>query len=148
MEPVQEGRPEIVVGVDGSKSSAEALRWAVRQAEFTGSTLRVITAWSFPNHPTPFGIVPALPLPESILEGVVTALEEWINEEVGPQTEVHIIPSVIERAPAAALVEAARDADLLVVGNRGHGAFTGMLLGSVSMHCAVHSPRPVVIVHS
>ena len=48
--------------------------------------------------------------------------------------------------PAVVLVDASRTADLLVVGNRGHGAFTGMLTGSVSMHCVNNANCPVVVV--
>ncbi|MEU3985934.1 universal stress protein [Streptomyces sp. NPDC026672] len=57
-------------------------------------------------------------------------------------------PQVVEGHPAAALTEAAKDAELLVVGSRGHGAFTGMLLGSVSHHCVHHATCPVLVVRA
>ena len=60
--------------------------------------------------------------------------------------DVEIRPLVVQDNPAQALLDCAKGADLLVVGNRGHGGFTGALLGSVGQHCAQHAECPVVIV--
>ena len=62
--------------------------------------------------------------------------------------DVEIELQAIQGAPAGVLVAASRDADLLVVGSRGHGGFVGLLLGSVSQQCAHHAECPVVIVHA
>jgi nucleotide-binding universal stress UspA family protein len=60
--------------------------------------------------------------------------------------EVTIVSLVVEGHAAAVLVERSEGADLLVVGTRGHGRFTGMLLGSVSEHCVIHARCPVLVV--
>ena len=67
-------------------------------------------------------------------------------EQVQPDyPDVDVQISVVEGHPAPVLVEVSRDADLLVVGCRGHGAFAGMLLGSVSEHCATNAHCPVLV---
>jgi len=133
----------IVVGVDGSESSRDALQWAVTQAELVGGKLYVVMTWELP---TSYGWVAPYPEgfdPESdtrrLLEAVVAAA---VADH--PGLEVH--SQVTEGHPAPVLIEAARGAALLVVGSRGHGAFAGMLLGSVSEHCVSQSPCPVVVV--
>ncbi len=133
----------IVVGVDGSDSSLEALRWAANQARLTGAALEVLATWEYP---TSLGWAPAWP-PDWDPEGDARkALAEVVEKVLGPHTDIEVRQVVTEGHAALALVNAAEHADLLVVGSRGHGAFAGMLLGSVSEHCATHSPCPVVIV--
>ncbi|HET9117510.1 MAG TPA: universal stress protein [Pseudonocardiaceae bacterium] len=73
-------------------------------------------------------------------------LEGIVAETSGAAPSVPVRTSVVEGHPAEVLVEASRVAELLVVGSRGHGAFTGMLLGSVSQHCVQHAAGPVVVV--
>jgi nucleotide-binding universal stress UspA family protein len=68
-----------------------------------------------------------------------------VKEVVGEGSDVPVEPSAVEGPAAAVLTDSARDADLLVVGSRGHGGFTGLLLGSVGQQLAHHSPCPVVI---
>jgi nucleotide-binding universal stress UspA family protein len=76
------------------------------------------------------------------------ALDQVIVETLGADPEVKIVSTVVEGQAAVELVRAAQGADLLVVGSRGHSAFAGMLLGSVSEHCAAHAPCPVVVVRA
>lgn len=73
-------------------------------------------------------------------------LEKAVDDALGVTPGVEVEQSVLEGTPAQVLVEAAQGADLLVVGTRGHGGFTGLLLGSVSQQAAHHAPCPVVIV--
>lgn len=133
----------IVVGVDGSEASTEALRWAVRQAELTEASVRAVIAWEFP---AAWGGVP-VPTSYDPEANAREVAEAAIRDMLGPSPSVDVTLDVVESRPAPALLEAARDADLLVVGSRGHGAFSGMLLGSVSQHCTAHSVCPVVVVH-
>lgn len=137
------GAPRIVVGVDGSTSSLDALRWAATQAELTGASLDVVMTWEFP---TAYGW--AAPYPDNFDPAGDTRrlLDETVRAVLGERPVVEVHPQVIEGHPAPSLIEAARGTQLLVVGSRGHGAFTGMVLGSVSEHCVSHSSCPVVVV--
>jgi nucleotide-binding universal stress UspA family protein len=138
----------VVVGVDGSAPSIEALRWAARYGEATGATIRAVRAWYVPTG----SIAPAAPH-----QGPV-ALQERLEQEQHQQLSDAVAAVYPDGAPASvethlayghsadALIRAAQGADLLVVGNKGRGEFTGMLFGSVSMHCVASAPCPVVVV--
>ncbi len=139
----------IVVGVDGSPSSLEALRWALHEAGARQVKLQALQAWSRPVVTSPLGAVePALDaeglkaLAASAQERVEAALAG--SDAAGAGVEVEAL--AVEGPPAAVLLEASRDADLLVLGSRGLGGFAGLLLGSVGHQCAQHASCPVVIV--
>ncbi|BCJ49113.1 universal stress protein [Actinoplanes sp. NBRC 14428] len=134
---------DIVVGVDGSPASHEALRWALGQARLTGTGIHAVTAWEFP--PVWGWGVPAVPY-QNFDVAAQEILEKAVAEALGPEPGVPVRTSVVSGHPAQVLLDAAREADLLVVGSRGHGAFAGTLLGSVSQRCAAHSHCPVVVV--
>jgi nucleotide-binding universal stress UspA family protein len=132
----------IVVGVDGSDSSKAALRWTIRQAKLTGSTVDAVTAW---HYPPAYGWA-------SVADGAVDfegnakqLLTEALAEVSGLEPDVPVHPLVTEGHPADVLLHAARGADLLVVGSRGHGGFTSALLGSVSLYCVLHAHCPVLV---
>jgi len=136
----------IVVGVDGSQPSQEALAWAMRQAELTGSSVDAVIAW---HDPVVIGGMPHGPV--AVLEQAAfgefaaTTLGNSIHD-VGAHSSVSVNPVVRRGNAAQELIDAADGADLLVVGSRGHGGFAGALLGSVSQHCVHHAPCPVVII--
>ncbi len=148
MSKQQASARRIVVGVDGSPSSRAALAWAVRQAELTGASIDAVSAWHYPVMVGGYAWAPVSVLDESADFAAVAAreLDNAISETVAPDSQVKISTSVQEGIAAQVLLEAAHGADLLVVGSRGHGGFTGALLGSVSQHCAHHAPCPLVIV--
>ncbi|WP_323182998.1 universal stress protein [Streptomyces sp. NBC_00078] len=75
-------------------------------------------------------------------------LRATAEQTLGEYPGIAVAPAVVGGHPAAVLTEAARDADLLVAGSHGHGAFTGMLLGSVSHHCLYHATCPVLVVRA
>ena len=134
---------KIVVGVDGSPSSEQALRWAVRQAKLSGDELHVVTSWAMPNTAYEWGVVAVdIDWAENAQTTQDRALEETLAETEAGTVHRH----VVQGHPAYALLETATAADLLVVGSRGHGGFAGMLLGSVSQHVIAHAPCPVVVV--
>jgi len=144
-----EGRHEstdgpIVVGVDGSEASKHALRWAGQQSHMTGTPLHALMAWRIPANA--YGL--SAPLPDSYDFGpdAQRILDEAVRDVLGEHPSAEISVGVVEGFPAVALLQAASTASLLVVGSRGHGAFAGMLLGSVSAHCVAHAPCPVVVV--
>jgi nucleotide-binding universal stress UspA family protein len=135
-------KDRIVVGIDGSKSSLSALAWAGQQAKLTGAALELVTAWVWPaTYGAPLGISPDYD-PAADARRVLEAAERSILE-VHPELEVH--GTLVEGHPSPVLVKASQDAALLVVGCRGHGEFAGMLLGSVSEHCATNAHCPVLV---
>jgi nucleotide-binding universal stress UspA family protein len=140
--------PRIVVGVDGSPSSQTALRWAVRQAELTGGTVDAVIAWQYPVNFGTYGWAPISMEEEGTDFGEVAAktLTDAISKTTDAASPVHVRPCVVQGNPAQVLLDAATDADLLVVGSRGHGGFTGALLGSVGLHCVHHAHCPVVVI--
>ena len=130
----------IVVGVDGSSASLHALRFAHRQADLTGAELHAVTAWAYPlSFDDPVDPTDWQANAETILD---TALAEALPLAAAGGVRRH----VAEGHPAGVLLAQVEGADMLVVGSRGHGGFTGMLLGSVSQHVVAHAPCPVVVV--
>ncbi len=148
-EPGDRRDRRIVVGVDGSPASKDALAWALRQAGLTRASVEAITAW---HYPAVAGGIPYAPLTmfeESDLSRFAeTTLSNAIGAAAGTDASVKISPIVREGNAAQVLLDAADGADLLVVGSRGHGGFAQALLGSVSQHCVHHAPCPVVIIRS
>lgn len=134
----------IVVGVDGSETSRDALRWAARQAELTDASLQVVMTWFIPI--AAYGATMPVSIDMDLDGETRRALDRVILETLGEHNGLDVTRLVVEGHPAPELLKAATTAELLVVGSRGHGAFTGMLLGSVSEHCVAHSPCPVVVV--
>ena len=143
-EAVEKNERFIVVGVDGSEPSLKALRWAAQQARLTGATLRVLTTWEVA---TGTGWVPTFPVDYDPQAVARQALDEAITEALGADPDVAVERVVKEGHAAPVLLAAAKDADLLVVGSHGHGAFAGMLIGSVSEHLVRHAPCAIVVVH-
>ena len=141
------GQEFVVVGVDGSAESVRALGWAVRYAAATGARVQAVLAWHYPDAAgqPPVGVAPeAVRHQTESREGAILneAIAKAHGGEPGPEVETRLGYG----HPAQVLIEASKEADLLVVGSHGHGAFTGMLLGSVSIHCVTGAFCPVVVV--
>lgn len=132
-----------MVGVDGSESAIAALEWAARQAQLSHSELDAMTVWEWPKS---YGF--ATPVPEGYQpeEEARKILEKAIEGIRASYPDVRVKASVREGYPVQTLLEASRDADLLVVGSRGHGELAGMLVGSVSAYCVAHADCPVVVI--
>jgi len=136
----------IVVGVDGSTPSKQALRWALDEARLRGASLRVVSAWTVPIF-VANGLAPvAIPDPGAARDAARQRLDSVVSEIVGNTRDVPIEQVVVEGTAAEKLIGESKGANLLVVGSRGHGGFAGLLLGSVSHQCATHASCPVVIV--
>jgi nucleotide-binding universal stress UspA family protein len=133
----------IIVGVDGSAGSAAALRWAAGYAAAVGGVIEVVTAWQ-PLRTYGWAYDTGGYRPDDAAEKAMSA---QIDEVLGAERPATLQTSVQQGHPARVLTEASKDADLLVVGSRGHGGFAGLLLGSVSAHCAERAACPVVVVH-
>jgi nucleotide-binding universal stress UspA family protein len=144
-----EGKAErVVVGVDGSAESAAAMAWAGRYAKAMGATVRAVMAWHFPGAVggAPIGVAPAAVSGE-VEQSKLAELDEAIAAGLG-DTDITIERKVVYGHAAQVLIDESKDADLLVVGSRGHGGFTGMLLGSVSTHCVTHAACPVTVIRA
>lgn len=134
---------KVVVGVDGSAGSRASLRWGVEAAERWGVPLVAIEAWEF----SPLVFTADVPVQVDELRATVQRhLHEVVSQELGDQPAVPVEALVVEDAPVPALLSHVTADSLLVVGSRGRGGFTGLLLGSVSQQCANHAPCPVVVV--
>jgi len=137
----------VVVGVDGSAESIGALKWAASYAAATGATVTAVLSW---HYPAAVGIAPVGVAPKAVSDEVRTQMEETLGKALidvfGTSSPENVQTKLDYGHPAQVLIEESRQADLLVVGHRGHGAFTGMLVGSVSMHCVTNAACPVVVV--
>ncbi len=126
----------IVVGYDGSKGSQTALDWAVREATMRSAGLCIVRVWSYPDY------------------GALDEQWDIAQEELEKELEGVMVNAgglrwqavAVKGTPAKVLVDHSVDADLLVVGSRGHGGFVGLLLGSVANQVSNHAKVPVVIV--
>jgi nucleotide-binding universal stress UspA family protein len=134
----------IVVGVDGSSGSVAALHWAVGEAGWRGATLQAVSSEpASETHPADPDADVTAPSPDR--HTMLTQLVEAVTR-ASAFPDVAVSSAVIEGHPVPVLIEAARDADLLVVGSRGHGRLLGTLIGSVSQALMAHAPCPVVLV--
>jgi nucleotide-binding universal stress UspA family protein len=136
-----EHQHRIVVGVDGSPASLGALTWAVRQASLTGAVVEAVTAWEFPATYGGYPILAGTDWRADAQSIQDIAVKEALGDEA-----TFLVRRVEQGHTVRVLLDAAADADLLVVGSRGHGGFTGMLLGSVSENVVAHAPCAVVVV--
>ena len=136
----------IVVGVDGSPGSRKALTWAAVEAADHGADLVVINVWEHTLMP-PAGSVSVsehyVPEPS---QTTAEELLQVIKEELGEDPPVVVRPHVKQGRPAKVLIYESQNANLLVVGKRGHGGFAGLVLGSVSQHVAAYAQCPVTVV--
>lgn len=136
----------IVVGVDGSEASLQALRFAVSEARIRGGEVKAVNAWHVPAIVYEVGWT-AAPIDVAEFPKLAEAsLDKSLEEVGGVDAGVTLTRVVREGQAADVLCEEAAGADLLVVGSRGLGGFRGLLLGSVSQQCANHAPCPVVII--
>jgi nucleotide-binding universal stress UspA family protein len=130
----------IVVGVDGSAHGDAALRFALAEAETHNGDVTAVFAWQ-----QPFISIPGAFDREELEQAAKDFLIERVSA-VTPTPKVPLLPLVAEGDPAEALVIAAKDADLLVVGTRGRSPFMGGVLGAVGLRCAAGASCPVTLV--
>jgi nucleotide-binding universal stress UspA family protein len=140
----------VVVGVDGSPGSIAALDWAIQEAGLRGIGVHVVMAWQRQRaygSANMFGraMDPTFDTEESLASA---AAEEAVHlaEETRKERDVPMTWATVEGHPATALLAVVEDADILVVGSRGHGGFVSALLGSVSQYVVSHARCPVVVI--
>jgi nucleotide-binding universal stress UspA family protein len=145
----QEGR--VVVGVDGSADAALALEEAAREAVMRRATLDVVHVWHPPYALGQAGTIALLTEDGALHDAAASLLEGIVDGGLAHLPErPERVTKILVRGynTARTLVDVAKDAELLVVGSRGLGGFTGLLLGSVSQQCAHHATCPVLLVHA
>jgi nucleotide-binding universal stress UspA family protein len=140
---------EIVVGLDESTGSQQALEWALAEAKDHQDPVRLIHVIPAPQifYPYPMGAIEQVQLAtdeakSSVREMLAGALDKAGGAPEGVTVEIEALAG----APATALVDASADARMLVVGSRGRGGFAGLLLGSVSQQVVQHARCPVVVI--
>lgn len=143
MSELLENSRRIVVGVDGSEGSKQALRWATRLARAEHATVDVIGAWDIPAAAG----WPAIPPGYSPKDDMTQAVDETVADVFGAERPPYLRTSVRQGHPVRVLLDASAEALMLVVGSRGHGGFAGLLLGSVSARVAELATCPVLVVH-
>lgn len=134
----------IVVGVDESAGAADALRWALAEAQLRDAELTAVLAWDLlDQHHAVAGerFDPSYGSAEA-----EAAVRRYVAEAVGDEAAAAVHTAAVCDLPARALLDASATADLVVVGARGLGGFRGLLLGSVSQHCLHHTTVPIAIV--
>jgi nucleotide-binding universal stress UspA family protein len=137
---------EIIVGVDPSVDAAAALRWAVREGRWREAEVRAVLVWDLlgqPHAATDAGFDPGYD--QAAAEAV---LAEAVTDALGEAAAGEVARTAVCDRPAYGLLEQAAKADLLVVGGRGRGGFTGLLLGSVSGQLLQYAPCPVAVVRA
>ncbi len=137
----------IVVGIDGSKTSREALSWAVAEARVHGAKVTAVHVYELVSTTLMLeGVVaPVVPGPELRDEAEKRA-QRIIDETVSLPDRSVVVAQAVEGPVARTLLQMAEGADLVVVGSRGLGGFRGLLLGSVSQKLVQHAPCPVVVI--
>ena len=136
-----QGSFRIVVGVDGSDQSRAALDWAVEEAKLRQGRVLALTAWHVPYVGSAvMGQAWDYEVFQKDAEAILKAELARVKHQGADVTG-----RVVQSTPAAALVEASRHAELVVVGSRGHGGFAGMMLGSVSTQTVHHAHCPVLV---
>jgi nucleotide-binding universal stress UspA family protein len=140
----------IVAGTDGSEESLQAVEWAARETARREAALRIVSVpvtWPDAGPPRKF---PSAISPELVADierkDAERALADAAKRAAWLAPWLRVDTAIIDGPPAQALLDAAADAALLVVGYRGAGGFAGMLLGPVSRYVTTHAPCPVVVV--
>lgn len=134
----------IVVGIDGSSASKAALQWAVKEAAIRHARIRAVGV-------VDVRLVPTAPLVGPVkgdLVGVATAaVDDAVAQVQHNGAAVPVEREITVGHPARALIDLANDAELLVVGRRGHSTIAGLLMGSVAAQVSAHADCPVVVIH-
>ena len=133
----------VVVGIDGSAASEEALAWAADESRVRGAVLEIDHVWSLPN----LGYGGFVAQIDDFEKDAKELLEKVTDRARKNHPDRTIESNLLEGPPAPALIVRGKRADLLVVGSRGHGGFTGLMLGSVSQQLVHHAEFPIVVVH-
>jgi nucleotide-binding universal stress UspA family protein len=138
----------IVVGINGSRASLTALRWATAEARLRGAGLHVVRAWDPARHAAPYAAVGHLPTGDEQEAEVRAGLVADMQAEFGPATPDDVTTELAEGVPERVLIAQSAGADLMVLGEAAQPALAGRSQGPVIRACLAHASCPVVIVGS
>jgi nucleotide-binding universal stress UspA family protein len=136
----------VVVGVDGSPNSEQAIAVAFEEASLRGVPLVAVHAWNDVTYEDTFGSARILTQPETLEEGEERLLGQRLAGWQEKYPDVEIRRQLVRDRPRHVLLEESKAAQLVVVGSRGRGGFSGMLLGSTSQALVQHASCPVLVV--
>lgn len=138
----------VVVGVDGSASSLDAVDLAAGEARLRGCGLKVVYALTWPtmHAPRELGSPPLGPPDSGLRDMTGRMVAEAVERARSAEPDLDVTNAVVTGEPLTVLEAQSRKAALVVVGSRGLGGFTGLLLGSTAVHLATHSHCPVLVV--
>jgi nucleotide-binding universal stress UspA family protein len=135
----------VVVGVDGSPSSLAAVDLAAREATLRRRSLRIVHAFTWPYLHVPLGPEPEAPLEGGLRHQAERIVAEAVARVHTTAPDLAIDGEIVTGAAAAVLRECSRTATMIVVGDRGLGGFTGLLVGSIAVHLAAHTRCPIIV---
>lgn len=141
-------RPAVVVGVDGSEQAFNAAVWALDVAARWHVPLDVVHSWSIPLPPVGLGPAPVGLSDDRIRDAAQSVLDDAVGRLQTTAPDVTITGSLYPGTPAAALLDAAETATLVVVGSSGLDRVTEFILGSVTQQVVTHAACPVAVVPS
>jgi nucleotide-binding universal stress UspA family protein len=136
---------EFVVGVDGSDDSRMALRWAAAVGSAAGIPIRAVQSWTHPRS----AVLPIAPVPlsaDDMDDQTQQAIDAVVTDTLG--SSAGVTTRVLRGSPAGALLQTVTPESVLVLGSRGLGGFSGLLLGSVSQECVEYAACAVVVVRT
>jgi len=139
---------QVVAGVDGSDRSEATLDFAFEEASLRGVGLTVLHAWIAPVSTGPGDMLPVVYDVDVINEDEARLLAETLAGWQEKYPDVPVRRLLLHGPAARELIQLSRGAELLVLGARGRGGFTGLLLGSVSHAAIQHAACPVAVVHA
>jgi len=136
-----------MVGTDGSEEGTRAVRWAAEEARLRGTGLHVVHSWLWPLFHVPLGGSPMAPAGSGLEAEAHRVLEHATSTARAVGGDRLVVETTLAVGEARTeLLRRAGGSSLVVLGNRGLGGFTGLLLGSTGIALSAHSPRPVVVV--
>jgi nucleotide-binding universal stress UspA family protein len=141
------GSGRVVVGVDGSRGSVRALRFAHDASAHRGAVLEVVHTWTVPYAGFAGPVAWAQDALDEVEDRASATLRDSVRRAAIDATRARVRTYLVQGPSAPSLLEVAAGADLLVVGSRGYGGWKGLLLGSVSTRCVTQAPCPVAVIH-
>jgi nucleotide-binding universal stress UspA family protein len=139
-------RNHVVVGTDGSDPATRAVQWAAREAALRHLPLRVVHGFVWPQLHTPLSPPAPMEIGSALRDTARQLLADAADAARTAEPDLEVQTSLVDAGGAAALLRSAADAAVLVVGTRGLGGFSGLIVGSTGVQLAMYAPCPIVVI--